>query len=273
MKDLLQQADEIPVTLLVALAWATLAVLTKPFGPAEEFGQHLQQFGWLTPGLCADGEPWRLLGYAFLHGGVVHLLLNMSALFTFAPALEKSLGSVRFALLYLVTAVTGGLACCLVDAPGQPVVGGSGALFGMMGAVIAMNMRSGRHVFAFLDFEGPRRLLGWIVVQIALGFFLPMISNAGHIGGLLGGIVLTFLWLRPGDATPALRQWRWATTALAASLLFWSLQPVTRWDAIGRELQGTGDRQRAELLLQAYQRATGRSLTAPDDEPAAPRPR
>ena len=275
MKDLLRAVDDIPVTLLVAIAWGTLAVLTNPFGPADEFPHHLHDFGWLTPGLAADGAPWRLLAYSFLHGGVVHLLMNMTGLFAFGPALERSLGSVRFALLYLLTALTGGLAVCLFCDPRQPVVGGSGALFGLMGAVLAMNMRSGRHVFAFLDFEGPRRFLGWIVVQIVIGFLLPMISNECHIGGLIGGCVVTFLWLRPGDVTRTLWHWRLATAALGASLLFCSLLPVTRYDWLAGAAARATNAAQQEALLRAAWRAAPRDLIlqAGPDAPGRPRGR
>lgn len=256
MKDFLREVDDIPVTLVVAIAYGTLAVVTDMFGPGEEFGRRLFAFGMLTPGLVAAGEPWRLLAHAFLHGGPVHLVFNMMMLWNLGPALERSLGSVRFLGLYLVSALGGGLAVCLCYDPRQPVIGGSGALFGMMGAAVAMNMRSGRHAFAFLDFEGPRRLLGTIVANLVLGFLIPFVSNTAHVGGLVAGFVVTLLWLRPGDArTPALRRWRLATAALFASVLGWSLMPVTRVDWLYRQAEATADPAQREALLRAALRA------------------
>lgn len=229
MNDLRSQIDEIPVTLVVAVAYGTLAVLTGSLGIDSPW-QALDRHGWLTP---ADAvvEPWRLLSSAFLHGNVVHLLFNLSMLFGIGPALERTLGSVRFALLYVVAALGGSFGVCLLYHPFSPVVGGSGALFGMLGAAVALNVRSGHHPLAFLDFEGPRRLLGMIVANLLIGFFLPMISNTAHIGGLVAGFLVTLLWLDPGRAVTArLWTWRAAATALFASLLFHSLMPVTRAD-------------------------------------------
>jgi membrane associated rhomboid family serine protease len=263
-----QHADEIPVTLLVALAWVTLLVVCEPFRD-EEFAARLARFGWLTPH-GALAEPWRLCSYSFLHGGVLHLVFNLSALMSLGPALERSLGSLAFALLYVVSAITGGLAICLANDPFAPTVGGSGSVFGMLGALVAMNMRSGRHVFAFLDFEGPRRLLGWIAVNLLIGFLLPMVSNSGHIGGLLGGFLLTFLWLRSGSPTRALWQWRAAITALAAGLLFAVLVPVTRSDWLAQAADQTGDERRHEALVRAMLRSapSERLRRVLDDPPA-----
>lgn len=229
MSDLRSQIDEVPVTLVIAVAYGTLAALTGSLG-IDIPEQSLEQYGNLTP---ASGtlEPWRLLTSAFLHANVIHLVFNLSMLFAIGPALERTLGSVRFALLYVVAALGGSLGVCLYYSPYSPVVGGSGALFGMLGAAVALNVRAGHHPLAFLEFEGPWRLLGMIFANLVIGFVLPMISNTGHIGGLAAGFLVTLLWLEPGRAVTAwLWAWRAAVTALFASLLFHCLMPVTRAD-------------------------------------------
>lgn len=254
MNDTLRKLDEIPVTLVTALAYVTLFVVCKPFEAPVEFHARLDEFGWLTGFDVATGEPWRLLSYAFLHGGVLHLLVNLASLLSLGPLLERSLGSVRFLVLYLVSALGGGLGTCLLYFPGQAVVGGSGALFGMFGCAVAMNMRAGRHLLDFLSFEGPRQLMGTIAINLAIGFFLPFISNTGHLGGLLTGFVVTFLWLRPGSPSPGRRAWRLATTALFAGFLFSSLQPVTRFDWLLYELEAEPTPARQRQLLRAVRR-------------------
>lgn len=246
MKALLEQADEIPVTLLVALAYVSLAFVTGFVQPDSE---KLATYGWLTPLLAANGEPWRLLSHAFLHGGLLHLGFNTYMLMVVGPALERSLGSVRFALLYLVAALGGAIAVCLTAHPGQPVVGGSGALFGMLGALVAMFMRSGRHAFAFLAFEGPRAVLAMIGANLLIGWIVPYISNTAHIGGLVAGFVVTLLFLvPPRQPTRGLRQWRLALGALFASLLFASVMPVTRYDWLwNRGVRATDEATRRQL--------------------------
>ena len=274
MSDVLRKLDEMPVTMVIAIAYGTLLVVCDPFRP-DEFAERLDRFGALTGLQCAAGEPWRLCSYAFLHGSALHLLFNLSMLVGLGPALEKSLGSVRFLLLYVVAAIGGGLGTCLLYDPRQPVVGGSGALFGMLGAAVAINMRSGRHLLAFLDFEGPRRLLGMIVLNLAIGYLLPMISNTCHIGGLLTGFLLTFLWLRPGEGSPGLARWRLAIAALFAAAAFASVMPVTRTDWLLRQAQSEADPARREQLLRAVLRQTPiERLRAfsDDDEPAADGP-
>jgi len=253
VKELLQQADRIPVTLLVALAYGTLFVLTNPFDPDEtQFGKQLELYGWLTPMLAADGQAWRMLSCAFLHGGIVHLLINLSTLLAIAPAIELSIGSLRFLALYVVSALGGSIGVCLFSEVGQPVVGGSGALFGMLGALLAMNMRSGRHLFSFLDFEGPRRLIGMIVLNLGIGMLLPFISNTGHVGGLIAGFLVTFLWLVPGrEVTADLRAWRLAATALFCTLLFASVMPVTRFDWLWNDAIASTEPKRQQAMRRA----------------------
>lgn len=234
MSDPWRRLDEIPVTLVVVIVYVTLFVVCRPFDDPTEFRQRLADYGWLSGSRVAAGEPWRLLSYAFLHGNVLHLLFNLSTLLSVGPALERTLGSVRFLLLYVISALGGGLGTCLLYPPGDPVVGGSGALFGMLGGAIALNMRSGRHLLAFLDFEGPRRLMANVALNLAIGYFLPFISNTCHVGGLIAGFVLTFLWLAPGRPSALQWAWRLATAALLASLTFAALLPVTRHDWLDR---------------------------------------
>lgn len=244
MNDGLRRLDELPVTLLVALAYLLCALWTDPFAPDP---QALERAGWLTPLAAASGEGWRLFSYAFLHGGIVHLLFNLAMFAQIAPPLERSLGSLRFALLYAVAALGGGIAACLLYAVRQPVVGGSGALFGMLGALVAMNMRSGRHLLSFLDFAGPRRLLGTIAANLVIGFLLPFVSNTAHIGGLLAGFLLTFYWLWPGRAElRTVWRGRLATVVLLGGLSFGSLCPVWRWDWLWLQSErASGPRQEA----------------------------
>ena len=264
MKDVLQQADEIPVTLLVTLAYVTLAFLTNPISPTN---QQLHQHGWLLATEVSNGEPWRLLSSAFLHGGWIHLACNTYAMLSIGPGLERSLGSVRMALLYVISALGGSLAVCLINDAWQPVLGGSGALFGMIGAVIALQMRSSSSVLGFLQYAGPRRTLKLIALYLVMGMFVPFISNTAHVGGLISGFGLTFLFLTGTNSLERwMPAWRAASVALLAGLTLHVLQPSTRWDWLWRQAQATEDRERSnDLAKAAAMGLTGKSKVTQAD--------
>lgn len=247
-----ERAAQTPVTWVVVIAYLTMAMLTIP---DEEMALLWFERGWLTPELVADGEPWRLLSHAFLHGGVLHLALNLYALVWIGPALELTLGSLRFALLYAVAAAGGGVCVALTNSPLQPVVGGSGALFGMFGAAVALHAHSGRHHLEFLETGRARQLLLLIAVNLVLGFLIPMVSNAGHVGGLVAGFVFTFAFLDVGRR-PVPRRVRAALAAALLGLLVHTLLPVTRWDWLWHRAAAAGDAaHRAELERAALQSA------------------
>lgn len=253
MKSLFEHADEIPVTLLLAIAYVSFAIVTGIAAPDPE---KLDRFGALTPLQAAAGQPWRLIAHAFLHYGALHLAFNLMTLLQVGPPLERTLGSVRFAGLYLVAALGGGISVCLLYPPTQPVVGGSGALFGMLGANVALAMRAGRHAFQFLNFEGPRAFLGMIVANLVIGWLIPFVSNTAHIGGLIAGFGVTLLLLAPPRRVTRLyRHWQLAAAALFASLLFHAVVPVTRWDWLWLSAQDADAAQRGPL-----QRAATMSL-------------
>lgn len=128
----------------------------------------------------ADGEFYRLLTAAFLHGGFLHLALNMYALFLFGPPLEAALGRVRFAALYLVSALGGSALSYAFSNPAQPSLGASGAVFGLLGAFLVVNRKLGR------DTSGVLVLLA---INFAFGFIADGIDWRAHLGGLIAGVL------------------------------------------------------------------------------------
>lgn len=271
MRDLLQKADETPVTLVVAIAYVTMAVLTDPFQPTTE---QLANFGALRATDVWDGEPWRLLTYAFLHGGIVHLAVNMMSLLQLGPLLERSIGSLRFAALYIATAIGGGIFGCYVNHPLSPMVGGSGALFGMMGALLALLARSGRHSGDFFGSSAVRSVAGNIVVNLVLGWLIPYVSNAGHIGGLITGFVMTLCFLTSNRGAPSrfFRALQVTCAALFAAGLFSVMAPVTRWDYLLLHWQREAPGTQRDQLRAAYWSAMSDGEVdrqVPDDEATA----
>jgi membrane associated rhomboid family serine protease len=128
----------------------------------------------------AAGEVYRLLTAAFLHGGIVHLLLNMVGIFLFGPPVEAALGRLRFSVLYLVSALGGSAASYAFNAPNNASVGASGALFGLLGAFFVVNRKLGR------DASGVLVLLA---INLVYGFIYSGIDWRAHLGGLASGML------------------------------------------------------------------------------------
>jgi membrane associated rhomboid family serine protease len=137
----------------------------------------------------AQGDWWRLITAAFLHASVLHIGFNMLALWWIGAPVEQYLGRVRYLGLYLVSGLAGS-AGALVLTPTAVTVGASGAIFGILGAML------------ILEWQTTGRLAGnamtLIVINLAISFSFAGISIGGHIGGLIGGILVTLAYARWG---------------------------------------------------------------------------
>ncbi|WFN90307.1 rhomboid family intramembrane serine protease [Arcanobacterium wilhelmae] len=135
-------------------------------------------------------QPYRYVTSAFLHAGFVHLLFNMYALVLMGRMLEPLLGKVRFGVLYLLSALAGNVAVAVwVGTYGNPdviTVGASGAVFGLFGAYAVLARGFGAK---------DSGILGLIAINLVLGFVIPGISWESHVGGLVIGALLAWLWL------------------------------------------------------------------------------
>jgi membrane associated rhomboid family serine protease len=133
----------------------------------------------------ANGDWWRVISGGFLHAGFLHLLFNMYVLYVAGSILEPGIGTPRFLGIYFVSLVAGSLGALIVD-PNTVTVGASGAIFGLMAAVIVV--ARGRGV------EQVAQQFGiFIVLNLFLTFAIPGISIGGHIGGLIGGAIAALL--------------------------------------------------------------------------------
>ncbi|KQO81505.1 hypothetical protein ASF17_09995 [Frigoribacterium sp. Leaf263] len=130
-------------------------------------------------------QPWRLVTSLFAHAGVFHLLFNMYALFIFGGQLERTLGRGRFAALYAISGVGGAAAVSLI-APVSSVIGASGAIFGLMAAffVIARSLGGSNGV----------QLLVLVGINLVIGIVLPNVSWQAHLGGLVAGAAVAFVF-------------------------------------------------------------------------------
>jgi membrane associated rhomboid family serine protease len=129
----------------------------------------------------ADGDWWRLITAAFLHGSIVHLLFNMFMLYLIGTPMEMAIGPFRYIGLYVASALAGS-AGALVLSPEAVTVGASGAIFGILGAAVVFE-RQGYNVLG-------GSALGTVVLNLAFTFAVPNISIGGHVGGLIGGALV-----------------------------------------------------------------------------------
>jgi membrane associated rhomboid family serine protease len=135
----------------------------------------------------ASGDWWRVISSGFLHAGFLHLLLNMYVLYIAGSILEPGIGTPRFLGIYFVSLIAGSLGALVVD-PNSLTVGASGAIFGLMAAVVVI--ARGRGVEQLASQFGL-----FIVLNLVLTFSISGISVGGHIGGLIGGTVAALLVL------------------------------------------------------------------------------
>lgn len=131
-------------------------------------------------------EPWRLLTPLLAHGGFIHLALNMLALWMLGQSLEPMLGRARYLALYLISGLGGSVAVAVI-APGSTTVGASGAIFGLMAALLII----GRHIGA--NVTGILVVLG---VNFAFGFFVGGIAWQAHLGGAVVGSLVALIYTR-----------------------------------------------------------------------------
>ena len=176
------------------------------------------------------GQWWRLLTSLFLHAGVVHLAFNSMALWQLGPLAERLYGRWHFLLLYLAAGIGGGLASLWWHPDGNSV-GASGAIFGLIGGLLAFVSRRDLGVAPQAVLALRRSLMTFGGVSLAAGFAIPMVDNAAHLGGLATGYIAGFALARPIDASS--RQGN-----DLPRLLVFSAAAVTAFVALGSWLQG-----------------------------------
>ncbi len=185
-------------------------------------------------GVLAGAEPWRLVTSAFVHSpqSLLHIAFNLYILFAVGPVLEQALGRARFAVAYLICAVGGSVGVLVLAAPDpgwvRPVVGASGAIFGLLFLYIVLAWRRG---------GVSTGLLVMIGINLALPFFVGGIAWQAHIGGAVTGAAIGGLMLltsAPGRSPQAVRRRALAWPALSGVLVVLLLLAGLRlWQVLG----------------------------------------
>ncbi len=157
---------------------------------AAAAGSNLLEAGALVRAQVFAGEWWRVITAMFLHGGPGHLIGNMIALYIVGMACEHGFGAARTALVYVVSGLSGA-ALSMAMGPG-PSVGASGAIFGVLAAVVVLLYRH-EDQFYIRDKRIAFVLAAWAGWQLLTGFLSPFIDNFAHLGGMTGGASLALL--------------------------------------------------------------------------------
>ncbi len=170
-----------PVTIALLAAIVVVYVLQLATGDA------LTAAGANYGPAVRAGEYWRLVTSMFLHGSLLHLALNGWALYQLGALFEILVGSPRMLLVYFATGITGSLVSAWFTQ--VPSVGASGAIFGLLGALIAFLLRR-RGTLTPQGKSILMQLLFWAVINVVFGFSDPQIDNSAHLGGCAAGLLL-----------------------------------------------------------------------------------
>ena len=139
----------------------------------------------LDPSLIRDGEYYRLITSMFVHGGIIHLLCNMYCLYVIGPQVESFFGHAKYIIIYVISGLVAALMSLVIT--NSTSLGASGAIFGLLGSILYF----GYHYRIYLGQTLRSQIIPLILLNLFIGFVLSGVDNAAHIGGLIGGILIS----------------------------------------------------------------------------------
>ena len=192
-------------------------------------GEVLQRLGASLPLAYNSQQPWRFVTAVFLHGGLLHIGFNMWVLMDIGPQIEELYGSARYLFIYVVTGIGGYL---LSSFSGHFSVGGSGALLGLIGILLAIT--TGRRSAGMKMLR--QHIIRWLIYILVWGLLFPGIDNMAHLGGLATGFLLGRLMMDRPPMTPEERKqaylFGWAATLIVAAafalMVYSNLHPAAQ---------------------------------------------
>jgi membrane associated rhomboid family serine protease len=185
---------------LIAVNVLIFALLYRNGGTGGSVSENvLLTSGALVPRLVEDGEWWRPFTVMFLHANVQHILFNMTSLLAVGTLAERFYGSVRFLAIYtgagLIGALTSVVYFTLTGQPDAVGVGASGAIFGIAGALVTLRFQRSDVIPRRLRERVTASMIPLVLVSLPLSYILtPNVDNSAHIGGLLGGMLLSVVF-------------------------------------------------------------------------------
>lgn len=206
-------SDGRPIVTLVLIALNVLAyvvTVVQSGSPMNNDRAGLFSATSMVPELTAQGEWWRVLTSGFMHFGLIHLALNMAVLYVVGQHVEQELGKLRFSVVYFLSLLGGSAAAFYFGTVCQELAGASGAVFGLMGALLILWKRQ-------------RRDISTIVVVVGINLVSNLFTNAsllGHLGGFVIGGLLTLAMLKAPAKNRNLYQ---IAAVVAAVVLLWGM--------------------------------------------------
>lgn len=185
-----------PITAIFMFLNVLVFFISEIMGGSQDISVMLNAGAAYTPYIL-EGEYYRLFTCMFLHFGIEHLVNNMLVLFVLGGKAERTLGKIRFIVIYLLGGLFGNILSLMLELRSYEYAvsaGASGAVFAVLGALIYIVIRNKGHV----EDLSIRQILIMAAFSLYLGFTSTGVDNAAHIGGLLSGFVLTMLFYHPG---------------------------------------------------------------------------
>lgn len=175
------------LTYILILINVIVFALMYIYGNGSEDIETLKNFGANYIPLVKSGEYIRLITSAFVHIGIIHLLSNMYALYVIGRQVEQLYGRMKYILIYFISAITGSLFTVVFSSSNTVAAGASGAIFGLLGALLYF----GYSYRGYIGNSIINQVLPAILLNLVIGFSSPNIGNSAHIGGLIGGYLIS----------------------------------------------------------------------------------
>lgn len=221
--------DLIPLIIYVNTGLLFLALLLDPgslslalnpftfLSPSNETLFYLGASGAIP--IFGYGRLWTIISASFLHGSLLHIFFNMTALWQLGPFVLREYGSSRFLLIYILAGAVGFLLSSFMGV--ALTIGASASICALIGAIIYYGKSRG-DLYGHLIY---RQALGWVVGLALIGLIVPGINNWAHGGGLVAGILLAWLlgYQEVGHGRTALAMAGWLCAVMTLAILFWSI--------------------------------------------------
>lgn len=157
------------------------------YGNGSENLETLIKFGANYIPLVKSGEYYRIITSAFLHIGAMHLIFNMYALYTAGTQIEYIYGKIKYIFIYIFSAIMGSLFTVALSGDNVVAAGASGAIFGLFGSLLYF----GYNYRGYIGNALINQIIPVVILNLFIGFSNPNIGNAAHIGGLIGGYIIS----------------------------------------------------------------------------------